>query len=181
MDTLNNILQLPQSCIVNKKITKAFFKRNFDLTTTEKSLLDDFNTVTAIDWLASVGPANANINRYRDEQYTFEEVQVITVQTGEDDFDSNYVRIADLVQKYIPYPVLLCIYNNQAFVLNTCDKKINQNDNTRRTIEKKYSSETISRTAQTAQQQAFLQSLSFAEIDKTNLKTFFDGYNQCIV
>ena len=125
MDKLNSILQIPERCLVYKKITKAFFKRNFDLTSTEKLLLEDFSVVTGIDWVASISPANANINRYQDEHYLFEEVQVISVQTAELDFDRNHPKIAGLVQKYIPYPILLYIYSNKEFVLSTCDKKIN--------------------------------------------------------
>ncbi len=145
METLNTILQIPERSLVNKKITKAFFKRNFDLTNSEKLLLDDFNMVIAIDWLASVGPASTNISRYQDEQYLFEEVQIISVQTTEPNFERNHPKIADLVQKCIPYPILLCIYHRDAFVLNTCDKRVNQNDNSRRTIEKRYSTEIVSR------------------------------------
>lgn len=176
MDALNAILQIPERCMVNKKITKAFFKRNFDLTSTEKALLDDFNAIPSIDWLASVSPANSNINAYKDEHYLFEEIQVITVHTSETDFEKNYPRIADLIQKYIPYPILLCIVNDHVFVLNACDKKINQNDSSRRTIEKKYSTELIDQPATTERHLSFLKSLTFSELDKTNLKTYYDSY-----
>ena len=97
MDNLNNILKIPERCLVNKKITKAFFKRNFDLTSNEKILLDDFNIIATIDWLANVRPSTANISRYQDENYLFEEVQVIAVQTAENNFDYNHFRIAELI------------------------------------------------------------------------------------
>jgi hypothetical protein len=166
---------------VNKKITKAFFKRNFDLTSAEKTLLDDFNAISAIDWLASVSPANSNINPYKDEQYLFEEVQIITVHTSEPDFEKNHPRITDLIQKYIPYPILIFIVNDHVFVLNACDKKINQNDPSRRTIEKKYSTEPIGQPETSERQQSFLNSLAFSELDKTNLKTFYDSYIQRMI
>jgi Domain of unknown function (DUF4391) len=181
MDSLNIILQIPERSLVNKKITKSFFKRNFELSSSEKALLDDFNILTAIDWLASVSPDNSNINRFHDEHYFFEEVQIISVQTSELDFERNHHRIADLVQKYIPYPILLCIWHSHAFVLNTCDKKINQNDSSRRTIEKKHSTEIIGKSEYTVRQQAFLNSLGFPELDKTNLKTYYDSYTQRMI
>lgn len=181
MEALNTILQIPERCLVNKKITKAFFKRNFDLTSSEKALLDDFNAISAIDWLASVSPANSNINPYKDEQYLFEEVQVIMVHTSGDDFERVHHRIVDLIQKYIPYPILLCILNGRLFVLNACEKKINQNDSSRRTIEKKYSTEPIDQKETTERQHSFLNSLAFSELDKTNLKTFYDSYIQRMI
>jgi hypothetical protein len=181
MDALNTILQIPERCLVNKKITKAFFKRNFDLTSTEKTLLDDVNAISGIDWLASVSPSNSNINPYKDEQYLFEEVQVIVAHTSGSDFEINHQRIAELIQKYIPYPILLCIRKDGTFVLNACDKKINQNDSNRRIVEKKYTTEPINKQEATERQQSFLSSLAFSELDKTNLKTYYDSYIQRMI
>jgi hypothetical protein len=181
MDALNTILQIPERCLVNKKITKAFFKRNFDLTSTEKSLLDDFNTISGIDWLASVGPSNSNINSYKDEQWLFEEIQVVVVHTSGNDFERNHPRIADLIQKYIPYPVLLCIRQDGIFVFNACDKKINQNDSNRRIVEKKYTTEPIDQQKTTERQLSFLGSIAFSELDKSNLKTYYDSYIQRMI
>ncbi|MCO5948084.1 DUF4391 domain-containing protein [Mucilaginibacter flavidus] len=181
MDVINRILQLPERCLLNKKITKAFFKRNFDLTSAERSLLDDYNVIEAINWVATISPANSNIIAWKDEQYIYEEVQVITVQTTVDDFVRNKQKIAELIQKYIPYPIILCIYNDQAFVFNTFDKKINQNDSSRRTIDKRYFSEDISQSTPTKNQQDFLNSINFTNLDKTNLQTYYNAYTQRII
>jgi len=167
--------------MVNKKITKAFFKRNFELTTAEKKLLDDFTIIIQIDWLASVKPENSNIIAYTYEQVIYEEVVIISVQTSDDNFDKNKQKIAELIQKYIPYNILLCIYNNKFFVLNTCDKRINQNDATKRTIEKYYFTENISITKPIEKQKSFIKSLAFSELDKQNLKTFYDSYTSRII
>ncbi len=181
MERLNDILQIPDRCQLNRKLTKAFFKRNFDLTATEKKLLDDHATVTAIDWMASVSPTNANISRFEAGQYLYEEVQVMCIQTSANDFDRNVPKIAELVQKYIPYPIVLCICHAHGFVLNTCDKRINQNDNTRRTIEQRYFSEVIDVATLAETQVSFLDNIAFGKLDKTNLKTYYDGYCQAII
>jgi hypothetical protein len=181
MESLNAILQIPERCLLNKKITKAFFKRNFELSGSEKALLDDYSIVITMDWLASLSPASANIDTYRDRYFLFEEIEIISVQTAESGFEINRPRIADLVQKYIPYPILLCIWSDAAFVFSGCDKKINQNDIARRTIDKKYGTEIISRIAPTRQQQDFISSLAYANLDKTNLKTCYDSYTQRII
>jgi hypothetical protein len=181
MDKLLQILQIPDRCLVNKKITKAFFKRNFELTISERALLDDFSVISAVDWLATISPANANINSFQEEGSIYEEIQLISVQTSEADFDRNKLKIAELVQKYIPYHTLLCVHCNSTFMLNTCDKKVNQNDSSRRVIDKKYYSENISLEELNPGQAAFLQSLAFAGLDKTNLKTYYEAYTQRIV
>lgn len=181
MVELNEILQIPQRCLVNKKITKAFFKRNFDLTSAEKNLLDDFSIVKSIDWLASISPANANIPSYSDNQKIYEEIVVINVHTVEKDFDKNKQKLAELIQKYIPYSILICIFNEAIFCLNACEKRINQNDSTRRTLEISHFTDNISRANPTDVQKSFLVSLRFPNLDKTNLKTYYDSFLQNII
>jgi len=178
---LTEILQLPEKCIVNSKLTKAFFKRNFELSVAERKLLDDPSAVIQMDLLASMKTANCNIQSYSDEQMQFVEVLVIAAQTSEHDFDKNKQKIADLIQKYIPYPILLCIYCETWLVFNTCDKRINRNETNNRTIEKSYFTETISRTSPNERQKAFLNSLEFAGMDKQNLKTLFDSFTCRII
>lgn len=180
MEDLNSILHLPDRCIINKKITKAFFKRNFDLTSAERALIDDTHIISDISWMASVSPTNSNIVAYKDEQYLMEEVQVISVLVNME-FERNCPKIVELIQKYIPYPILLFIYNSNGFLINTCDKKVNQNDNSRRTIEKKYFSKALTRGNTDEIQKGFLDSLKFANLDKTNLLTYYNAYTQRII
>ncbi|MES2394860.1 MAG: DUF4391 domain-containing protein [Bacteroidota bacterium] len=180
MEKLNQILQLPERCLVSKKITKTFFKRNFDLTLSEKKLLEDSSAIIKIDWLSSLKPNQVNIEGYTDSQIIFEEIQVISVLTNENDFEKNKQKIIDLVQKFIPYHILLCVYNANEFVLNTCNKRISLNDYNKRTIEKSFITETISIIEPTDKQQAFLTSLAFENLDKHNLKSLYDSYSQCI-
>ena len=178
MNPLNDILQIPGRCLVHKKITKVFFKRNFELSRGEKTVLEN---LISIDWLASMSPSNANIPVYKDEQTIFEEVQVIIVTVSENDFTNNHVKIADLVQKYIPYPILLFIRNEQSFIINACDKKVNQKDDTKRTIEKMYFTEIIHDNSKTKPQVDFLKSLTFSVLDKTNQKTLYEAYIQRMI
>ena len=181
MVQFNEILQIPQRCLVNKKITKAFFKRNFDLTSAEKNILEDFSIVKSIDWLASISPATANIPAYSDNQQLHEELVSISVYITEIDFDKNKQKVAEVIQKYIPYSILLCIYNDSIFSLNACDKRINQNDSTKRTIETRYFTDNISRVNPTDVQKSFLAGMRFASLDKTNLKTFYESYINNII
>ena len=181
MEKLNEILQIPERCLLDRKIHKTFFKKNFELTISERKLLDDFSIVVGIDWMASVSPASANITKFEAGQFIYEEVQVISVQTNKDGFDRNVPKIADVVQKYIPYPIILFIYNDDVFVMNTCDKRINQNDSTLRTIEQRYFTEPITLSGADDKQRAFLNSLIYSQLDKTNLKTYYDSYSQAIV
>lgn len=181
MEALLPILQLPQRCLVNKKITKAFFKRNFDLKPVERKLLDDFSLVIGMDWLASINPAKANIIRYEDESRVFEEVQIISLQTSVKGMEKHVVRLAELVQRYIPYQILLIIHAGNTFALNAADKRINLSISTDLVTEKLFFTRTITQPASNQVEQEFIKSLAYPNQDKLNLKVFYESYIRRIV
>ncbi len=181
MDELINILQLPSRCMVNKKITKAFFKRNFELTPSDKRLLDDFTLVSSMEWIASVNFATSNINRYEDEYYVFEEVQVISLKTSPKGIEKHLERLSGLIQRHIPYQVLLCIFDGSSFIINAADKRINLAVKSNLVVEKQFYTSQITLSDVTPQQQAFIESLVFEELDKLNLKVFYESYIQRII
>jgi hypothetical protein len=176
-----HILQLPERSLVNKKITKVFFKRNFDMNSAEKNLLDDYNTITAIDWIASISQANANVPAYLDHESTFEEIQVIAVTTSTESLTKYAAKIIDLVQKYIPYHMLLIVHDGVNSIWNVTYKRINQNDNNKRTVDKKFTTDCITANSANKVHESFLEALSFRRTPSTNLKVLYDGYVQCFV
>lgn len=180
MNQLNQILQLPERSLVNRKITKAFFKRNFDLTLSERKLLDDASLVQQIDWIASLKPEQVNVVAYLDSSSTFEEVQIVSVLTSEDEFEKVHQKLVDLIQKYLPYHVLLCVYNKNSFVINVCNKRISLKDSNERTTEKSLTTEVFAIIDLTDTQKNFLSNLVFERVDKTNLKTLYESYFKAV-
>jgi len=181
IDKITSILQLPEKSLVNKKITKAFFKRNFELTKNERNLLDDFSAVVSIDWIASINPNNTNVPAYIETSVTFEEIQVIALQTNSNNYERFKTRLFDFMQKFIPYHILLVVYTDKVMSWNACLKRVNENDNAKRIIEKVFFTEDIPISNPTIHQKNFYRGLSFVGLDKTNLKTLYNGYLQQIV
>lgn len=180
MRSVHQILNLPESCIVNKKITKAFFKRNFDLTLSERKLLEDAAIIQQIDWIASIKPQNSNIAAYSDELSIYEEIQVISLNIGDEAISKHANRVMAFVQKYIPYHILLILKSNDSIIFNTAEKRINQNETSKRTIEKSMSTELIIAGNESAAQLAFLNNCAFEQLDKSNLKTLYHSWTGCI-
>ena len=56
-------LKLPTTCVANQKLPKAFFKRNFELTLSEKKLIDDFSIVQQLEIVALINHETANISQ----------------------------------------------------------------------------------------------------------------------
>lgn len=176
-----DILQLPDACLVDIKITKVFFTRNFELTNTEKAMLDDSQIMVSSRWIASIKPNNSNIPAFFNSDSTYEEIQVISVQTTDQSFDKYKLKLAEFVQKYIPYHILLVVYCDTKAIFNTCIKRINANDSNKRVIEKMLSTEDILRENLSSEVSAFIDSLKFFNQGKANLKVLYDSYFQKLV
>ncbi len=181
IEQLINILRLPERVLVKKKITKAFFKRNFDMTISEKGMLEDFAIVNSIDWIGSISPTNSNIPAIIVENSTFEEIQIIGIQTSEETFDKFKYKLVDFIQKYIPYHSLVIVNDGTNFIMNVSLKQINLNDANKRIISAKFETESIRLDKLDSKQEKFLKSLQFSNISKHNLQSFFNGYMQSIV
>jgi hypothetical protein len=174
----NKILNIPERAIISKKISKAFFIRNFELSSADKKIL---NEIVTMEWLASIKPSNTNIALFQNEIYSFEEIQVMTCTLSGNLIKGTIDKATNLFQKHIPYPIVLVIENEDEFVVNVCDKKINQSDKSKRTIEAFINSPNVSKLYKNELVDAFFKGLDFAVLDKTNLETTYKSYTSTIV
>jgi hypothetical protein len=176
-----HILELPERCILQKRLTKAFFLKHFTLTATEKKLLNE--GIEQMDWLASIKATH--IPAYISETHSYEEVQVIAVQlrasSASGRVEKAGTKVAELLQKYLPYHLLIFVYDAENYLVNVCTKRINQNDANKRTLEANITSPVLSLLYADAPTKAFHEALHFAQLDKSDLRTLYASYMQAVV
>jgi len=73
------------------------------------------------------------------------------------------------------------IENEDEFVVNVCDKKINQKDKSKRIIEAFINSPNISKLYKNELVNSFFTALDFVILDKTNLETTYKSYTSAVV
>jgi len=175
----NNIFQIPERNILDKKLTKAFFLKNFVLSATEKKVLN--NTIQQMNWLASIKPVTANIPAVSNDEYKYEEIQVMVCTITDITVDTLAEKCMHLFQKYIPYQMLVIIEDSNGFKISVCDKRINKGETTKRTIERYFITNTISKLYKNDLSDSFYKALDFGNLDKTNLELLYKSYIQAIV
>lgn len=174
-------LKLPTHCWVNHKLPKTFFKRNFEITLSEKKLLDDFSIIQQMEVLALINQETANIPSFTEASSSYEEIIILAVQTTAEQFDKQKDKIAQLIQKYIPNPMLLILYDEKKLLFNVAEKRINNNDATKRIIEAAYTTETISGDSINIKQQQFLENLAFEKANKLDLRQYYNHFIQSVI
>jgi hypothetical protein len=175
----NSIFNIPERSILDKKLTKAFFLKNFDLSAVEKKLLN--NSIQSMDWLASIKPTIANIATVVNSNYAYEEIQIFVCTVGDNQLNELADKCIVLMQKYIPYQMLVIIEDATHFVINASDKRINLNDISKRTIESYSTTKTLSKLHKNEITSSFFGALDFSKLDKTNMETVYKSYIQAIV
>jgi hypothetical protein len=175
----NNIFNIPERSILDKKLTKAFFLKNFELSATEKKLLN--NSIQGMDWMASIKPTTANIPAVKNDTYAYEEIQIIICTTTDNKLNELADKCIVLLQKYIPYQMIVIVEDATHFVINACDKRINLNDSSKRTIENYSTTTILTKLYKNEIVNHFYAALDFSVLDKTNMETTYKSYIQTIV
>lgn len=122
-------LNIPSSCAVGNTIFKKHFYDTGDLSTSDKAL---FTQIEKIVWLYCLKPETINIPPYKDELRDYPEIEFIEVSLVH---DTNLRRIAEIIMRAIPYPLVLSFRLQDQLQLWTAHQRINLNDSSKNTLE----------------------------------------------
>ena len=129
MDTYD-FLKIPDSCFIDNTIYKKLFYENADLSTSDKSLFTD--TISKVVWLYCLKTETINVPAYKDEVRDYPEIEVIEVLVHK---DYKLKRIAEIIMRTIPYPMVLIFKLEAKRKLYVAHQRTNQNDSSKNTIE----------------------------------------------
>ncbi len=116
-------LAIPDSCSLGKRIFKKLFYENTRFNATDKKTFS--NDIEAIEWRYTLKTEIINISRYEDDEREYFEVAVIQVTLKD---PKRYRRIAQIIQRAIPYPLLIVFKHEGAIALSVAAKRINRAD-----------------------------------------------------
>ena len=123
-------LNIPDSCFIGNTIYKKLFYENADLSASDKSLFTD--TISKVTWLCCLKPETINIPAYKDEVRDYPEIEVIEVLLHK---DYKLKRIAEIIMRTIPYPMLLIFKLEDKRQFYVAHQRTNQSDSSKNTIE----------------------------------------------
>lgn len=127
---LYECLHIPKACEVRNTIFKKLFYDNADLGSVDKALFTD--NISKITWVYSIKTENINIKAYKDDIRDYSEIEVLEVSLSK---NTKIKRIAEIIMRSIPYPMLLVFKFESKIQLWAAHQRTNQNDNTKNTIE----------------------------------------------
>ena len=99
IEALYEIMMIPESCRLGKRVYKRLFNENAKLSATDKKALrDDVDTIL---WQYTFKPTTIPIQTYEDEQREYHEVALLQVNLKQ---DKRVNRLCEIIHRAIPYP-----------------------------------------------------------------------------
>jgi hypothetical protein len=159
---------VPDACSLGKRLFKKQFYEHGQLGATDrKAFVED---IEAIEWRYTLKPSTINIPKLEDETHEYLEIAVLQVALTAIE---HHARIAAVIQKAIPYPLLLVFLSDGRLAINAADKRINRSDANKIVVETIYDTGWIDPAAPTAAQDAFLSDLRVTHFSYRNLYNFY--------
>ena len=185
-------LHLPASCRVDQRVPKKMLIENGAPTTADKRLLND--AIAEIQWVAALKPNTVGVSDYRDEEREYLEVAVISIATrgakpvAEHEADAstpdapakpvNTMRLAELVHRAVPYPLMLLLATPQGLHLSLAHKRRAQNEAGKVVLDSEVA--TIDLAGDLSPSHPFIQSLALARQPQATLMALYQGWLDCL-
>lgn len=188
---LISALRLPASCRMNKRVPKKMLVENGALTSVDKRLIND--AIEEIEWLAALKPNTVGVAEYRDDEREYLEVAVLCITAhsrpqGEGagatqrPRPDNIKRLAELVHRAVPYPVLLLLAMPKYVSLSLVHKRWAQNEAGKVVLD----GEPVTINVELAQlgdaavEHPFVQALALTRQPQVSLMTLYQGWMGCL-
>lgn len=169
-------LGIPDSCYLGKRVFKKHFYENAELNKLEQKLFID--DIEDIQWRYSLKPETINIARYTDAETEYHEIAVLVVTLKN---PAHYKRLASIIQKAIPYPLLL-VFNYQALIaLSVADKRLNRANSDKITVTANDETDWLDLSVLTEIEQGFISSMQLQNLSFYNFYRFYADWQQRII
>lgn len=185
LEELISALALPASSRVDQRVPKKILIENGAPTAADKRLLND--AIEEIQWLAALKPNTVGVAEYRDNEREYLEVAVLSINArhapqGEGASAANKpvntTRLAELVHRAVPYPVLLLLAAPQGLLLSLAHKRSAQNDVGKVVLDGEPS--TVNVALDLTAKHPFVQALALTRQPQANLLALYQGWMDCL-
>lgn len=163
-------LALPNDSRVDQRVPKKLLLEQGAPTPADKRAIQD--GIEEITWVAALKPVNVGVPVFRDDVREYLEIAVLTVTLRQ---DAKANRLAELVHRAIPYPVLLVTVQAEGCMLSVAHKRWSQGEAGKVVLEEGYPQMAlIPADGQVAR--TFLDSLAVAGLPRGDLYALYQGW-----
>jgi hypothetical protein len=167
--SIYDFMEIPEDCQLGKRVFKKFFHENANLGATDKKAFrDDIDTVT---WQYTLKASTIHIQPYEDDYREYQEIEILHVDLKT---LNRTRRIAEVIHRGIPYPLVIVFAFDRMCALSTAHKRFSQAEKGAIVAEDFALTDWIDLSGPTPVQKEFLESLAVSALPHTH---FFALYS----
>lgn len=176
IEALYQYMAIPEACFLGNRIYKKLFYENAQLNVTDKKAFGD--DVVTIYWRYTLKPETINIARFQDDERDYPEIAILQVNLKE---NKHYKRIAQIIQRAIPYPLLIVFSNGPCLALAVADKRLSRADLDKITVEAFYETDWIDLENMNEVERLFIESCAIRHLSYQNFYAFYGDLTARII
>ena len=170
IDRIWQILNVPESCLLDSRIYKKMLLENADLVTRDKKLVNE--AIESLLWRYTLKPETINIPAHQTKELDYPEIAIILVSLKT---DKQTKRLIEIIQRAIPYPLLLIMTIDDRVWVSLANKRQSFADSVKLTIDHFFDSEWMDGGKLQPIEDQFIESLNNKDFDWTNIYTFYQS------
>lgn len=190
MALIEDILEVPTNCVVDSVIPKKEVFEAADLKNKDKRIFTDL--IKQIKWCYNFTEDNIRVEKYMDEKRRYDEVELININLKYDNVhkidvgkfkeDDKIDRIADIVMRFIPYPIILTMQYDNELKFYTAHIRESKADYDKIVIDGKILSTNWMNIDNLSEiEDDFISKIQFDNLDRTDFYSFYNSYFEAIV
>lgn len=176
MALIEKLLTIPEECKVNDIIAKDIIFTEGKLKSDDKKIFT--NQVKQIRWLYSLKKENTSINHYKKDNKNYSEIEIINIILKE---DKKLARIADIIMRIIPYPMILVFEFKDEIRLFVSHQSESLADSSKMTLDEVISTNWIIFDEMDEIDKILFKDLQLNNLDYSNFYRFYDSIVQKII
>lgn len=169
-------LDLPKSARVDRRVPKSLLAERGAATAADKRAIA--SDIEALAWIAALKPGTVGIPPFRDDERTYEEVEVMSLTLRE---GARRERLTELVHRAVPYPVLLIADTGPQTAVNTAHLRWSHAEGEKTVLVGSVVTAVWGRTDATPVPEDFRSALSLSALPSTSLLALYQGWMDVIV
>lgn len=122
IENIWNTISFPEAALLGKRVPKKLFLESGELVATDKKMFRE--NVKNVYWEYTLKPSTCPVLPYRDNEREYLEVAVLQVEMNS---QKGHKRIAEIIHRVIPYPLMLGFYTESGDIaLSIAPKRFSQ-------------------------------------------------------
>lgn len=164
-------LGLPEKALLQARIYKKQLLENADLTISDRKWIND--DIETIEWRYTLKPATVTIPKYEDTEREYIEIALLHITLKA---NTHVKRLSEVVQRAIPYPLIVVYEHADRLLISLADKRINRSDSSKLTVEHFFESGWFNGSdTQSDVIAQFVSSLGFTQLAQLDLYAFYQS------